>query len=197
MTTLTFTIAFHGPFHVGSGVPEQGLDRVLDRERLLPASSLKGLMRAEALERLLVDPVLVGAVFGTYGPRPANAAPSRRRTESPWVWSDAVFEPLNEGAFVRRGARIQIDDASGTVARGFLMIGESVWAREATFTIDLRQTMSDDDLAAHRLVLRAAGRSVSALGGGRRRGEGWVSVTEPASWGDDDSEALLELRGGR
>lgn len=59
-----FTITFHGPFHVGSGVADQGLDRVLDRGALLPGTSLKGVMRAAARETLGLDDSLVARVFG-------------------------------------------------------------------------------------------------------------------------------------
>ena len=39
---ITFTLTFHGPFHVGTGNPEAGMDRPVDRGALLPATSLKG-----------------------------------------------------------------------------------------------------------------------------------------------------------
>ena len=53
----------------------------------------------------------------------------------------------------------------------------------------------------HELVLRAAARAVVSLGGERRRGAGWVSITdtdrtdEEISWTAGDTTALLRTRG--
>jgi len=187
---ITFTISFHGPFHIGSGVPDQGLDRILDRDDLVPASSLKGAMRAAAREVLKLDVALVGAVFGDSS-QPDPGVASRRRS-SPWEWSHADLGDHT----IQNLARIRMDDTTGTVARGFLMLGEVVWADTATFTV--RQSSSiDGDLGDHLLVLRAAARAVTSLGGGRRRGEGWVTISDPEAWGADDTRSLRALGGTR
>ena len=43
---ITFTVTIHGPFHISAGESGDGADNVVDRDNPLPASSLKGLMRA-------------------------------------------------------------------------------------------------------------------------------------------------------
>jgi CRISPR/Cas system CSM-associated protein Csm3 (group 7 of RAMP superfamily) len=174
--TMTFTITFHGPFHIG-GTPESGLDRVLDRMVPLPGTSLKGLLRAEAAERLRVLDPLVSAIFGARG---------QHGSASPWWWSDAKIADEK----ITRSARIHINDATGTTERGFLLLGEDLWARTATFTVEPRMMGATADQA---LVIRAAARSVSALGGGRRRGSGWVTIEDDTEWSADDTRALLAL----
>ena len=49
---ITFTLAMHGPFHVSTGTPDEGMDSPIDLACPLPSTSLKGLLRAEATERL-------------------------------------------------------------------------------------------------------------------------------------------------
>lgn len=170
---LLFTITFRGPFHVGGTAPAAGLDRPLDRENPLPGTSLKGLLRAEARERLRIREDLVTAVFGGPGADP-----------SPWWFSDAHFRATAYG----RAARIAIEDSAGTTARGMLLLGEQVWADSATFEV----APIADPPPSHRLVLRAAGRSVSSLGGERRRGQGWVTITDAEPWTAEDSAALVK-----
>lgn len=159
-----FTITFHGPFHVGSGVASQGLDRVVDHVKPLPATSLKGVMRAAARD-LGVRPQVVTEIFG--GPGGAG---------SPWWWSDAEFD-TSDMVFDRL-ARIRVDDESGLVKRGFLMMGEVVWAPRARFRVAPLVSLDPTDADRDRLVLRAAARAVVAVGGSRRRGEGWVTMTD-------------------
>lgn len=187
--TLTFTINFHGPFHVGSGVPSQGLDRVLDRQVLLPATSLKGLMRATAAEVLGMAPGTVNVVFGTFGPNVAQQS-SGRRIASPWNWGDARPEgPVS----IHRGARISVTE-QGSAERGFLMLGENAWVRQASFTVSPTRQIPADALSTQRLVLRGSARAVTSLGGGRTRGDGWVTITDELAWTDQDSADLLKLR---
>lgn len=183
-----FTITFHGPFHVGSGVADQGLDRVLDRGALLPGTSLKGVMRAAARETLRLDDSLVAQVFG--GTLDDNG--TTRRVASPWAWSDAE---LSDRTF-QNLARIRINDETRTTERGFLMLGESVWATSARFTVTQHAELSGD-VEEHKLVLRASARAVTAIGGGRRRGEGWVTITDGADWDRADTHLLRSLGGNR
>lgn len=173
---ITFTITFHTPFHVSTGTSERGLDRLVDAENPLPASSLKGRMRAAARETLRLDPGLVAAVFGSAS------------DPSPWWWSDAAF---SDDPLIRNVARVKIDDASGTTERGFLMFGQHVWADTATFTVAPRVTIARHD--EHELVLRASARAITSLGGQRRRGEGWVTVTG-GDWSPADTTRLITLR---
>lgn len=169
---VLLTLTLHGPFRIGGGA-RAGLDRALDRSVPLPGSSLKGLMRAEARERLCVPDAMIDAVFGAGGSRP-----------SPWWWSDAIVD-----AQYTRQARIR-RTADGVVDRGFLMVGEVAWAATAAARIE---PIADAAQEEHRVVLRAAARSVSALGGGRRRGAGWVSITDDDPWTEADSRQLLKL----
>lgn len=178
MNDLSFTIHFHGPFHVARGQAERGLDRPVDPEVPLPASSIKGLLRAEAVEQLGIEESVVSAVFGD------------RKHPCPWAFSDATFGDRR----TRRAARIKLDD-DGQVANRFLMIGEQVWARQAGFTVIQVGTASD--LVRDRLVLTAAAQSVTSLGGARRRGEGWVSIVrDHFVWDDASSTALIGLANG-
>ncbi len=181
---LLFDISFHGPFHVARGDAVDGLDRSVDRVNPLPASSLKGVMRAAGSGRLRIAAELVDAVFGSQG------------TPSPWGWGDAEFDP--EPRF-GRVTRIRVTPGSdGAVDDHFLMFGEHVWAERATFTITQIGPVSEEDRTTHELVLRAAALAVSALGGTRRRGEGWVSITARGhtEWTRRDTNALLQLRAG-
>lgn len=181
MTQLHFTITFHGPFHVASGQPVNGLDRPVDPSVPLPASSLKGLMKAEVTERLGLDGHFVGQVFGARG------------VQSPWAWSDARIE----GQTVDRSARIRIEaGGSGQADDQFLMLGQHVWSPRATFTVTQASWIEAERMDDHVLILTAAALSVTALGGGRRRGEGWVSIgssREPV-WTAAQTERLLALR---
>ena len=51
---ITFTLAMHGPFHVSTGTPDEGMDSPIDLSCPLPATSLKGLLRAEVTELSLI-----------------------------------------------------------------------------------------------------------------------------------------------
>lgn len=182
---LTFRVTFRGPFHVGSGTPAEGLDSTVDHEVPLPGSSIKGLMRAQALNVLGLRAEVVEAIFGS----PAD--------ESGWLWSDASFEIAPES---ERMARLKLADTDdGAAEAGFLMLGEHLWASDATFTVTPRRALDAATLTRDRLVLRAAARSISGLGGSRRRGEGWVSVTDirdgsATAWAAEDTRALLKLK---
>lgn len=179
---LDFDVDFHGPFHVATGTSDLGSDRTVDRRAPLPASSLKGLMRAHAHGVLKIHDGLVEQIFGARG------------RSSSWAWSDASFDTFE----TRRAARIRISDGeSGLVDERFLMIGEHVWASSATFSVRQLRSMSVEDSDAQQLVLRAAALSISALGGGRRRGEGWVSIrpTGADGWTWQETVRLMRLRG--
>ncbi len=174
MRTVIFTIEFRGPFAVATGAASGGLDATVDRECPLPGSSLKGLMRAQARAVLKLPTSTVEAVFGS------------TRIESPWAWSDAV--PEAEWHFERH-TRIEIGQ-NGIAKDGAIRFGEHVWASTATFTID--QYGAVEDPLSHELVLRASARSVSALGGARRRGGGWVTISD-GPWTDENHAALAAL----
>lgn len=178
---MRFEIEFHTPFRVSSGQAGEGSDATVDRAALLPASSLKGVMRAAARDLLRFPGPLVAAVFGTPG------------QESPWGWSDAALagEPA-----VRPRTRIQVDPGTGTVIPGALLVADEVLATRAEFTVDRSGWIAPGERAAQETVLLAAARAVTAVGGNRRRGIGWVTVTpvEPP-WSDAHVRAAAALAG--
>ncbi|WP_411574812.1 RAMP superfamily CRISPR-associated protein [Streptomyces fradiae] len=161
---MRVTMTFHGPFRVSTGVARPGIDAAVDRRDLLPASSLKGLMRDSA-ERLLPGlPDLVEHVFG--GPWKPTA----------WAWSSARFpgEPS-----VKTRARVSLDEETGAAKRDHLLYGEEVWARTAEFEVTRhallpQSPLSEDD---HLAVLACAAAGVHSIGSDRRRGLGWVECT--------------------
>ncbi|MEO3747197.1 RAMP superfamily CRISPR-associated protein [Plantactinospora sp. B5E13] len=186
--TLTFEITFHGPFRVATGRAGDGADSVIDRSAPLPASTLKGVMLSAARDLLQLPEPVVAPVFGTAW-QPA-----------PWSWSDATFTPADasitafEPVRVRSRARIQISEATHTAVDRALAIGEEVLADRASFTVRRSGPIPADQVERHTAVLAAAARAVTALGGDRRRGLGWVSIT-PLSppWTETSADHLVDL----
>lgn len=163
---MRFEITFHTPFRVASGHAGDGSDTTIDLACMLPASSLKGIMRSAARDLLKLPTPWVDQVFGT-GWRP-----------SAWSWSDATVtaSPRGESA-VRSRARIRIDPVSGTAASGALLIADEVLASGAEFSVDRTGWIEPAAAATEEAVLIAAARAVTAVGGDRRRGLGWVTIT--------------------
>ena len=60
---MRFHITFHGPFRIATGAAADGLDDTFDPDNPLPASSLKGLMRAHAKNLLSIEPLTVRYMF--------------------------------------------------------------------------------------------------------------------------------------
>lgn len=172
---MRFQIAFHTPFRVATGRAGEGSDTTVDRQSPLPASSLKGVMRSAARDVLQVAPGWVDAVYG------AAWQPS------PWSWSDATPQ-ADTPAQVRVRARIQIAADTATVVDGALAIAEEVYAPRAEFTVNQAGWIDPDEVAAHNAILVASARAVTAVGGDRRRGLGWVSITptDPPWPADED-----------
>lgn len=164
---MRFQIAFHTPFRVATGRAGEGSDTTVDRQTPLPASSLKGVMRSAARDVLRIPPGWVDEVYG------AAWQPS------PWSWSDAM-PPAATPVQVRVRARIQIAPGTGTAVDGALAIAEEVHTPLAQFTITRAGWVAPDLVAAHESVLIASARTVTAVGGDRRRGLGWVSITPTA-----------------
>ncbi|WP_051745177.1 RAMP superfamily CRISPR-associated protein [Streptomyces yerevanensis] len=166
---MRVTITFHGPFRVATGNGRPGIDAVVDRDNLLPASTLKGLMRDSA-ERLLPGlPRLVEAVFG--GPH----------HPTPWGWEAARFQdgdPEGQPVVAVR-ARVRLDEDAGAALRDHLLYGEEVWAHSAEFTVSQHGPLPETggpllDRDGHLAVLACAAAGVHSLGAERRRGLGWV-----------------------
>ncbi|MEU1591767.1 RAMP superfamily CRISPR-associated protein [Streptomyces sp. NPDC005708] len=155
---------FHGPFRVATGVARPGIDAAVDRNDLLPASSLKGLMRDSAEKLLPGLPDLVEHVFG--GPRKPTA----------WAWSSARFPDQPE---VRMRARVSLDEETGAAKRDHLLFGEEVWARTAEFEVTRHARLPESPLSEddHLTVLACAAAGVHSVGSDRRRGLGWVQCT--------------------
>ncbi|MFJ6105285.1 RAMP superfamily CRISPR-associated protein [Streptomyces sp. NPDC092359] len=162
-------MTFHGPFRVATGTARPGVNAPVERSDLLPASSLKGLMRHSAEQLLPGLPRLVEQVFG--GPR----------TPTAWAWSSARF---SEEPIVRTRVRVSLDEKTGAALRDHLLYGEEVWARTAEFDITRHAQLAEPSLSEddHLTVLACAASGVHSIGSGRRRGLGWVqcTATEPA-----------------
>ena len=181
---MRFEITFHTPFRIGSGHAGDGSDTTVDQRALLPASSLKGLMRSAARDLLGLPSRWIEQVFGT-GWQP-----------SPWSWSDAMIIAHADGEEppVRARARIRIDPATSTAEAGALLIADEVLAARAEFTVEQSGWIDPALAESHRVVLLAAARAMTAAGGDRRRGLGWVSVTpaEP-DWSSEHLDAVITL----
>lgn len=156
---MRFEVTFHTPFRVATGRAGPGVDSAIDRDVLLPASSLKGIMLSAARDLLAVDSARVQAVFGTVH-RP-----------SPWGWSDATLASV-----VRPRARVQINPDTGVVTTGALALAEEVLATTAEFTVDQIGWIEATDQLEQEQLLAASAAAVTSLGGDRRRGLGWVSL---------------------
>jgi hypothetical protein len=183
---LSFQVRFHGPFRVGTGRGRDGVDAAIDLDDPLPASHLKGLMRASA--RALLPPVdpLLDQVFGA----------GRDRGNSPWAWDSA--HPAS-GSWremtVRNTVRISIDDDCGTAVPDHLLVGAQLWpdvGLRATFTITRAGAVPAAALPRHEAMLRLAARATTALGAQRRRGLGWITIRPDD--GDDRERATADVR---
>jgi CRISPR/Cas system CMR subunit Cmr4 (Cas7 group RAMP superfamily) len=183
VVAVKFEIQFHTPFRVATGRAGDGADSKVDRSALLPASSLKGIMRSAARDTLCLDPGWIDAVYG------AAWSPS------PWGWSHA--EPVNNAqpdgtASTRLRARIQVTAETSTVTNGALAIAEEVLAHRATFTITRTGWIDKMHQTSHEQILLASARAVTALGGDRRRGLGWVSLTSvDPPWRPETADDLV------
>ena len=180
---MRFEITFHTPFRVGSGQAGDGSDTTVDRQALLPASSLKGVIKSAARDLLKFPDDLVEGIFGT------------EWQPSPWAWSDArVLDADGSYPAIRPRARIQIEPGSMTVTRGALLVADEVLAARAEFSIDQAGWIRPGDVGTHEAVLLAAARAVTAIGNDRRRGLGWVTVTPVnPSWSDAHLQAAVRL----
>lgn len=180
---MIVTIHFHGPFRIGTGQARLGLGATVDRSDPIPATSLKGLMRASA-ERLLLRhrPDVIWAVFG---------AP---RQPSPWHWGPVDFPGVAEPIVARR-ARVMLDPRTGTAVASQLLIGEefSVPGATARFAVERFDVLPAGlDEHTHLAVLACAAAGVHEIGAGRSRGLGWVNCTTTDPAMDDETLDVLE-----
>lgn len=178
MTTgLHIEITFHGPFHIATGQARDGVLATVDRLAPLPATSLKGLMRASARRLLPYRSDLVAEVFGASG-----------RT-SPWHWDNVE---LADPWHVQQRARIGIDPQTGAARTDFLVVGEEIWAESAELWITERLPLDEATRARHTTVLACAAAGVHGLGSDRRRGWGWVDLRPLDPPLDDGMLAALD-----
>ncbi|SFC97384.1 RAMP superfamily CRISPR-associated protein [Streptomyces aidingensis] len=177
---LTVRIDFHGPFRIATGLPGRGAGTTVDLAEPLPASSLKGLMRASARVLLPATEAAAGYLDQVFG---SAAVPS------PWQWTGARFPEDHPPAVVGR-ARIAIDSGTGTVRRDHLLLAEELWPQApAVFTVTRGGHLPPGRAAEQLTVLACAAAGVHALGGSRRRGLGWVTCT-PVTAGPGDGSAV-------
>ena len=166
MIEIRFRVAFATPFRVASGYGAPGVDSTVDATDPLPASSLKGVMRATAVD-LGLDLDLIKQVFGS------------AKRESPWAWSGAV--PVDSWSAPQTASRVQLDEHH-TATHDMLAMAEQIVAGAAEFTVTQRCRCGDGSvdeqqaLDAHRALLSVSGQATRALGAGRRRGLGWVQI---------------------
>jgi hypothetical protein len=183
MTTLGFTVTFHGPFRVGAAYASDGVGAALDRDDPLPADHLKGIMRAAAAELLGAGHPAVSEVFGD------------PRTPSPWAWSSAVPEASWDFSLRHR---VSIDEDKHSARKEALVLGEQTWTPTARFEVMRAGMLAPDGLAEeeHMLILRCAAAGVHGLGAWRRRGLGWVGITpDDGAVSAGDVSRLLSIRG--
>lgn len=183
---LTFEVTFHGPVRVGRGRAGVGVDDTVDPDVMVPGSSLKGLMRAEAAVLLgSREADLVREVFG---------AP---RQPSPWHWNDIRADSTTDD-LVRSGARIRVDSTAGTAVDGGLFSAEYRWPRTARLDIQRFAALSDADRERHEVLLWAAALSVHSIGADRNRGYGWVDITRVGAEPDENFlTQVIDLMGVR
>lgn len=185
---MNVEITFHGPFRVGAGTGRTGLGKTVNRDEMIPASSLKGVMRATATWLLPGRDDLIAEVFGGSGGAGENAP----NHATPWRWTPVRLDGAVES--VAR-ARVSIDSATGAARREHLVVGEEVWARGAHFSVVPGGRVPPSRRRTHQVVLSCAAAGVHALGGERRRGLGWVTL-RPTDPEIDDAlvEEFVQLR---
>lgn len=173
---LHIEITFHGPFRIATGQARDGVAVTVNRADPLPASSLKGLMRASARDLFPGRPELIGAVFGASG------------QASPWHWDSAE---LTAPPHVEQRARIAIAPETGAVREDFFRLGEEIWATTAALRITQRLPLDAATRTRHTTVLACAAAGVHALGADRRRGWGWVDLRPVSPPLDEDMLTTL------
>lgn len=161
MTELRFRIAFAAPMRVSTGRARPGVDAAIDMTDPLPATSLKGVMRATATQLLGASDPRVGQVFGS------------PRHECRWEWSNATAE--TPWAPPQRTTRIRVHNH--VAADDMLGFAEQTHTTAATFTITAIDEPPGPELATHLAILTIAATATRTLGAGRRRGTGWVHIT--------------------
>lgn len=186
---LMFELTIRTPFRVATGRGGIDIDAAVDIDCPLPASSVKGLMRAAAAEFLgaPADPLLID-VFGAPGSRP-----------SPWKWEDPqlFFTPTEHrptiAHMVQTRTRIQIDPQTRTTVEKALLVGQELPPTRGQLEIWRRGFIPPDRVAAHRALLILSALLIDGLGAARRAGNGWVTVRPPAADGTGPAVTAADL----
>lgn len=160
MRIIEVEISSHTPLRIATGRAQRGLDAVLDPRRL-PASSLKGVMRAAASEVLGLGEPVVSEVFGAPG------------SPSAWAWSDADL-PDGPDKQITTRVRIPIDATTGVAVPGGMLHAEELWL-DAPVSFTIEQIAAVDHAERQSAVLAAAAMAVKGIGASRRRGLGWTT----------------------
>lgn len=170
MKTITFSVRFHQPFLVRSGLARGGVDSIARIDAPLPASSLKGAMRAASVQVLEIPDALVNAIYGRSG------EDGEASKQGAWAWTDAG----PSDAFVRQvRVRNRVDPTSGVALAEALTFSEEYWHRTeqtVTFCVEQIRVLDASTLDQHVLAIQAASYAVTALGSWRNRGMGAVTI---------------------
>ncbi|MDQ1248256.1 MAG: hypothetical protein QG597_2628 [Actinomycetota bacterium] len=193
MDGLDLDLVLHTPVHVGTGVSRLGVHETLDRRVPVPASSVKGVMRAAAVDLLTAgrDPYRAAAEtapepddeHGRAGdvadehPPLVRAVFGDRGAASPWHWSDPAPVSARPGDEVEHRTRIRIDPHTGTVLDGALVVTEVFPPGTLRLSVTRRHPVEAADLAAHHALLLLSALLVDGVGGGRSAGLGWAGLT--------------------
>lgn len=174
--TLSFQVQLHGPFLIGTGTTDDGLDDVADQQCPLPGSALKGLMRASALHALALPESLVAEVFG------------KRGAESAWAWGDAGEPGMFD--FSLRRSRNRIDTETGVAAGEALATVQEIWLRPGCVPAFQIEPLTASPPDWHRKLLVAAAFGVTAVGKWRNRGMGAASIRPATELTAEEAAAL-------
>lgn len=170
VTKLLVDVTFHGPLRIALGLGRDGTDAVVNPDRI-PATSLKGVMRAAATRELGLTSDLVNAIFGT------------PLSPSPWAWTDLALTADQRRVAVR--ARIPIDNDAGAAARQGLFLAEELWITGThRFTVDRTGPLGPETARRHLYLLAGAAGCLTSMGSSRRRGLGWVSCVAGVAGAD-------------
>ena len=188
MTPLRFRIYFHSPFHLFLGMGAKGVDNIVDSDEPVSASALKGVMRHQGEHVLKIDPSVIAEVFGGWQDDPARQIGARG---CPWHF----VTPRFDSPTIRERHRIAIDESSGTVEDGAMLLHHEVWAESAEFDIEQRAYI--DNPARHIAVIKACAQCMTSIGASRNRGYGWVTVRivdgDCSDLTDEELEILKEI----
>ena len=180
MTTLKFTLQFHGSVLRASGHAAEGYDASVEPGRPLAPESIKGLMRAAAEHTLRLPGDRVSAAF------------EPGRDGSRWHWSIDKQSYVDPDSMTGVLHRVQIDAATHTAVPDRLLRARTARLRDCEFSITWLGASDADHLAESVLLLRACAGAIHAVGGQRRRGLGWAGVDVELN--DHEIDRLLSWR---